>query len=80
MLKKTLKKGFITLKKQKKEKMTILGLLSGPSKGSYLGQACCNMKMANLAQKITLQIVARTFLFKKSAETLFYSVFDKQCF
>ena len=41
------------------------GLLSGPSKGYYLGQVCCNIKMANLAQIITLQIFAHTFFFQK---------------
>ena len=54
------------------------GLLSGPSKGYYLGQACCNIKMANLAQIITLQIFAHTLFFfqkKKSAETPIFIVF-----
>ena len=36
------------------------GLLSGPSKGYYLGQVCCNIQMANLAQIITLQMFAHT--------------------
>ena len=56
--------------KQKKEKNDhFQGLLSGPSKGYYLGQVCSNMKMANLAQIITLQIFVHTFFQKKSAET-----------
>ena len=43
--------------KQKKEKNDHFeGLLSGPSKGYYLGQVCCNIKMANLAHIITLQM------------------------
>ena len=41
------------------------GLLSGPSKGYYLGQVCCNIKMANMAQIISLQIFARTLFFQK---------------
>ena len=48
---------FSTFSKAKKEK--------GPSKGYYLGQVCCNIKMANLAQIMTLQIFVHTFFFKK---------------
>ena len=48
--------------KQKRDKKDHFeGLLSGPSKGYYLGQVCCNIKMANLAQIITLQIFAHLF-------------------
>ena len=62
--------------KQKKEKNDHFeGLLSGPSKGYYLGQVCCNIKMANLAQIITLQIFVHTFFSKKSAETPIFIVF-----
>ena len=57
------------------------GLLSGPSKGYYLGQVCCNIKMANLAQIITLQIFVHTL---QNVETpifpIFIAFFCKQCF
>ena len=49
--------------KQEKKNDNFEGLLSGPSKGYYLGQVCCNIKMANLAQITTLQIFVHTFFF-----------------
>ena len=57
--------------KQKKGKNdNFEGSLSGPSKGYYLGQVCCNIKMANLALIIALQFFARTvFSRSESAET-----------
>ena len=66
-------------RKQKKGKKNdhFEGLLSGPSKGYYLGQVCCNIKMANLAQIITLQIFAHTFFVKKKCwKPYFNSVFS----
>ena len=60
----------------KNKKMTIL---KGSSKGYYLGQVCCNIKMANLAQMITLQIFARTFVFKSAETPIFIVLVDKQC-
>ena len=61
---------FSTCSKAKKETNDhIEGLLSGPSKGYYLGQVCCNIKMADLAQIITLQIFAHTFFSTKKSET-----------
>ena len=42
----------------------------------YLGQVCCNIKMANLAQIITLEILGAHFFFQsKSAETPMFIVF-----
>ena len=64
---------FRTLKKQKCKKYHFEGLLSGPSRGYYLGQVCCNIKMANLAQIITPELL-RAF-FKNVLKPLFYSVF-----
>ena len=66
MFKSTIKIGISAhFQKQTKKKNDHLeGLLSGPSKGYYLGQVRCNIKMANLAQIITLQMFAHTF-FKK---------------
>ena len=60
---------FGAFSKQKKKNDHFEGLLSGPSQSYYLGQVCCNIKMANLANLITLQIFARFFFFKKRAET-----------
>ena len=71
---------FSTFSKAKKKNDHFEGLLSGPSKGYYLGQVCCNIKMANLAQIITLQIFAHTFFVKQRPETLFYSVFVQTVF
>ena len=63
---------FQSKKRKKKKKDHFEGLLSGPSKGYYLGQACCNIKMANLAQIITLQIFVHTFFqTKKVPKPLF---------
>ena len=60
---------FSTFSKAKKEKnYHFEGLLSGSSKGYYLGQVCCNIKMANLAQIITLHIFAHTFFSNKSVQ------------
>ena len=53
------------VQKQKKKNDHFEGLLPGPSKGYYLGHVCCNIKMANLAQIVTLQIFAHTFFKKK---------------
>ena len=75
------KRYFSTFSKTKRKKNDHFeGLLSGPSKGYYLGQVCYNIKMANLAQIITLQIFARTFFQKNGAETHIVIVFFiKQC-
>ena len=41
------------LKQEKaKKKNHFQGLLSGPSRGYYLDQVCCNINMANLPQMI----------------------------
>ena len=54
-------------------------ILSGPSRGYYLGQVCRNIKMANLAQVITPEVFARNFLSNKIAETpvFWQTVFSK---
>ena len=52
---------FSTFSKAKKENNDHAeGWLSGPSKGYYIGEVCCNIKLANLARIITLQFFACT--------------------
>ena len=56
------------IQKQKQQKTPLSGVLSGPSRGCYLGQVSCNIKMANLAQIITPESFAHNLCFKEYAE------------
>ena len=51
------------LKQTKARQIHFEGLLCGPSRGYYLVQVCCVLKMANLDQIITPEIVCAQFLF-----------------
>ena len=71
---------FSTFSKAKKRKNDhIEGLLSGPSKGYYLGQVCCNIKNGQLGpDNNPSYCCAHSFFKKKVLKPLFYSVFFLQ--
>ena len=69
------------LKAKDWKKMHFEVLLSGPSRCYYLGQVDCILKMTNLAQIITPQILRAQFFFKKKCwNPYFYSVFWQTMF